>query len=108
MRFTRLAGSLAICAAAITAGSIYSFHHVQAQSASPSFNPHPPIYNPYPPGILPADLTSEIARVQREVHFIYNEAIAEWGALPPPNVQSNPPTLQGKADIRPWKYWGSC
>jgi cytochrome c peroxidase len=95
MRFTRLAGSAAICAAALTAASIYPFHHTRAQSASPSSNPHPPIYNPYPPGILPADLASEIARVQREVNFIFNEAIGEWQTLPPPIVTGNPPTLQG-------------
>jgi hypothetical protein len=40
-------------------------------------------------------LPSAVARVQREVNFIFKEAIAEWQALPPPNVQSNPPTLQG-------------
>jgi cytochrome c peroxidase len=67
-----------------------------AAAASPDGLPgQPPPYDPYPPGILPADLNSEIARVQREVNFIFNEAIAEWKALPPPNVQGNPPTLQG-------------
>jgi cytochrome c peroxidase len=55
----------------------------------------PPPYDPYPPGILPADLNSEITRVQREVDTVFNEAIAEWQALPPPNPQGNPPTLQG-------------
>jgi cytochrome c peroxidase len=54
----------------------------------------PPPYNPYPPGILPADLTSEIARVQREVQGIENEALAQWHALPPPLLTGNPPTLQ--------------
>jgi hypothetical protein len=34
-----------------------------------------PAYNPYPPGILPPDLDSEIGRVQREVRFIFNEAL---------------------------------
>src|SRR5271167_1474378 len=55
----------------------------------------PPFYDPYPPGILPADLNSEAARVQREVNFIEKEAIGEWQALPRPNLQGNPPTLQG-------------
>ncbi len=87
MRFTRLAGSLAICAAAITAGSIYSFHHVQAQSASPT-------YNPYPPGILPGDLSSEIARVEREVNIIEGRATTRWHTLPPPVLTGQPPTLQ--------------
>jgi cytochrome c peroxidase len=55
----------------------------------------PTPYNPYPPGILPADLASEIARVQREVTFIFQQAVAEWRALPPPNLTGQPPTLQG-------------
>src|SRR5882762_1206650 len=55
----------------------------------------PPVYNPYPPGILPADLDSEIARVRREVNSIFQQALAEWQALPPPTVTGQPPTLQG-------------
>jgi hypothetical protein len=51
-------------------------------------------YNPYPPGILPPDLDSEIARVQREMTGIFNEALGEWKALPPPTLAGNPPTLQ--------------
>jgi len=54
-----------------------------------------PTYNPYPPNILPSDLDSEIARVQREVQFIFNEALNEWRALPLPTLTGNPPTLQG-------------
>jgi len=54
----------------------------------------PPIYNPYPPGILPADLNSEIARVQREVDVIETEALQQWHALPPPILTGQPPTLQ--------------
>src|ERR1700750_123449 len=42
-----------------------------------------PIYNPYPPGILPPDLDSELARVEREVDVIEARAIARWQALPP-------------------------
>jgi cytochrome c peroxidase len=56
--------------------------------------PFPP-YNPYPPGILPTDLDSEIARVQRETQFIFNEALNEWRALPPLTRAGNPPTLRG-------------
>ena len=62
------------------------------------FEPVPspaPTYNPYPPGILPSDLDSEIARVQREVQFIFNEALNEWRALPAPTLAGNPPTLKG-------------
>ena len=55
----------------------------------------PPVYNPYPPGILPADLDSEIARVRREVNTIFQQALAEWQALPPPTVTGQPPTMQG-------------
>ena len=55
----------------------------------------PPLYNPYPPGILPADLVPEIARVRREVNGIFQEALGEWLALPPPTVTGQPPTLQG-------------
>jgi cytochrome c peroxidase len=57
-------------------------------------DPAPPPYNPYPPGILPADLTSEIARIQREVQNIENEALAQWHATPPPVVTGQPPVLQ--------------
>src|SRR3984893_10283794 len=52
-------------------------------------------YNPYPSGILPPDLVSEIARVRREVNFIFNQALGEWRALPPPTLTGQPPTLQG-------------
>ncbi|MCU1243622.1 MAG: hypothetical protein JWO71_4348 [Candidatus Acidoferrum typicum] len=57
--------------------------------------PPPRPYNPYPPGILPADLNSEIARVRREVRFIFNQALGEMRALPPLTVTGQPPTLQG-------------
>ena len=46
----------------------------------------PAVYNPYPPGILPADLDSEIARVRREVNLIFQQALAQMRALPPPNL----------------------
>jgi len=58
-------------------------------------NQPPPTYNPYPPGILPRDLVSEIERVRREVRFIFDQALAQWRALPPPNLTGQPPTLQG-------------
>jgi hypothetical protein len=59
-----------------------------------------PLYNPYPPGILPADLTSEIARVLREIDVIENRAIERWRALPPPTLFGvrpgpNPPVFKG-------------
>jgi cytochrome c peroxidase len=64
-------------------------------SAQSSKNNPVPVYNPYPPGILPADLDSEIARVQREVSGIEQEAIAESQALPPITFTGQPPTIQG-------------
>jgi hypothetical protein len=59
--------------------------------------PFPP-YNPYPPGILPSDLDAEIARVQREVQFIFNEALNESKALPRPTPAGNPPVLRGSGN----------
>jgi len=53
------------------------------------------VYNPYPPGILPSDLTSEIARVRREIAGIEREAIAQWKALGPVTFVGQPPTIQG-------------
>src|SRR5437870_313489 len=55
----------------------------------------PPDYNPYPPGILPADLQSELDRVSREVNLLFQQALAESRALPPPFLTGQPPTLQG-------------
>src|SRR5258708_1973182 len=61
--------------------------------------PKPPpgqaTYNPYPPGILPADVTTELDRVRREVRFILNKTLAAANALPPPVLTGHPPTLQG-------------
>ena len=53
-----------------------------------------PVYDPYPLGILPSNLESEIARVQREIGSIFREALGQWAALPPPTEAGNPPTLQ--------------
>ena len=51
-------------------------------------------YNPYPPGILPSDLSSEIARVLREVDVIEGRALARWHTLKPPILTGQPPVLQ--------------
>src|SRR5260370_42419095 len=51
------------------------------------------VYNPYPPGILPPDLNSEIARVQRAVEFIEDRALARWHTLEPPILTGQPPVL---------------
>src|SRR5947208_16167467 len=64
---------------------------VPAQKAPP---PAPTPYNPYPPGILPPDLDSQLARVLREIAVSYQHTVADWHALPPPNLTGQPPTLQ--------------
>src|SRR5882672_677683 len=66
----------------------------RAVAPAPPAPPPPATYNPYPPGILPSDLDPELARVRREVRFIFNQALAEWRALPPPTLTGQPPTLQ--------------
>jgi hypothetical protein len=63
-----------------------------AEAADAPVRTSGPTNNPYPPGILPPDLASEIARVQRETQFIFNEALSEWRA---PTPVGNPPTLHG-------------
>ena len=82
----------AVCTAIV--GALFAprgaAQQVSTTQVAPTFN-----YNPYPPGILPADLDSEIARVRGEIQGIFNEALAEWRALPPPTPTGNPPTLQG-------------
>ncbi len=84
MKRATLLSTLVICAA-IAVALLLSSGTVAAQTP----------YNPYPPGILPPDLTSEIARVRREVASIETEAIAQWHALTPPTLTGQPPTLQG-------------
>jgi cytochrome c peroxidase len=88
MRQTRLIALAAACAATIVVAMSITTHIVRGQSDAA------PVYNPYPPGILPSDLDAELARVEREVDFIENEAIAQWKALPPPILTGNPPILQ--------------
>jgi cytochrome c peroxidase len=51
-------------------------------------------YNPYPPGILPSNVSSELARVLRESDVIEARALARWHALPPPTLAGQPPILQ--------------
>src|SRR3989441_7283280 len=64
---------------------------VSAQSA-PALSD--PVYNPYPPGILPANLSSEIARVLAEVDFVESRAITRWHNLTPPTLTGQPPILK--------------
>ena len=60
---------------------------------SPKVGQTPTPYNPYPPGILPADLEAELDRVRREVTVVFQQALAQWHALPPPNLTGQPPTF---------------
>src|ERR1700739_2610926 len=86
MKLTRL---LAVAAACATVAAVMSLSHhvVHGQNTA--------VYNPYPPGILPANLSSEIARVQGEVQFIESQYLAQWRAFPPPTLVGSPPFLQG-------------
>src|SRR6266436_5542646 len=82
-----------LAAAAFAVGILSLPHAGSAQTPLPPPVPNP--YNPYPPGILPLDLNSEIARVQREITGIFNQGLSEWHALTPPTLTSNPPILHG-------------
>src|SRR5215471_7055062 len=85
--------SACVSAGLATVLGILGVPHVPC-AETPAHQPSAP-YNPYPPGFLPADLDAEIARVRREVQFIFDEAVKEWKALPAPTVTGNPPTLRG-------------
>jgi cytochrome c peroxidase len=67
----------------------------KAETSSPSAGKSPePVYDPYPPGILPPDLKSETARVERETRRLYNQILAQWKTLPASSFNGNPPTAQ--------------
>ena len=100
MRERRLTALVILCAA-VAAISLLSAQFMSAQNGKGKGkegkgndkDQPPPFYNPYPPGILPSDLTSEIARVLREVDVIEAEALAQLQALPPPTPTNQPPVL---------------
>jgi cytochrome c peroxidase len=92
MRRARLIAMGAACAA-ITIAMFISGHVVGGQSEAAS-SPITQVYNPYPPGILPSDLSSETARVQREVDLIEERALARWHTLKKPTLTGQPPILQ--------------
>src|SRR6266853_183472 len=71
-----------------------SFYSPKVSAQSNGSAPSVPVYNPYPPGILPPDLSSEIARVLREVDFVESRAITRWHNLKPPILTGQPPVLQ--------------
>src|SRR5689334_20122612 len=97
--YRRVLIRLSIACGAVIAAFIVVSLVVLAQGNSGKKTGPPTVYNPYPPGILPGDLESEIARVQREVNFIFQQALAEFRALPPPNLTGQPPTLQGSGYV---------
>jgi cytochrome c peroxidase len=68
---------LRACAGATILGMIVVFLHAAFAQTGSS-----PAYFPYPPGVIPADLDQEIQRVQGEVDLIFQQALAQWRALP--------------------------
>jgi cytochrome c peroxidase len=92
MRQRRLLAMGAACAT-IAIAMFISAHIVGGQSEAASA-PVAAAYNPYPAGILPSDLSSETARVQREVDLIEGRALARWHALKSPILTGQPPILQ--------------
>src|SRR5438552_2386878 len=68
-------------------------NRVRLSAPTKALAPSVPDYNPYPPGILPSNLSSEIARVTREVAVIESRALARWHALKPPILTGQPPIL---------------
>ncbi len=83
-----------------------SFYSPKVSAQSNGSAPSVPVYNPYPPGILPPDLSSEIARVLREVDFVESRAITRWHNLKPPLLTGQPPVLQNTG-LRQQKHWAS-
>jgi cytochrome c peroxidase len=100
MKLITLLGTSAVCGA--LAGALLVFSCTQKRAQNPPGSVHqgsgpqlgPQLYNPYPPGILPSNLSSEIARVLREVDSIESRALARWHALKPPILTGQPPVLQ--------------
>src|SRR6267143_42400 len=93
--FISVSGTLAIILGALIFSQAVSAQREVPQGARQPGDGDQPVYNPYPPGFLPSDLKPEIDRVAREVDQIFEEALKQWKAIPPPTVAGNPPTLQG-------------
>jgi cytochrome c peroxidase len=91
LRKTRLIGTLAV-SAGIAATLFISSRLLHAQQAG---TPTP--YNPYAPGILPSNIASELARVQREIRGIFSNYVTQWHTQLPATLTyaGNPPILQG-------------
>ncbi len=96
---SRYTSRLAVTAMATALGIVSAAHTGSAQTPPPPappppYNPYPTGLNSTPPSILPPGLNAELARVRREVQFIFREYLAEWQALSPQPTQSgNPPIL---------------
>ena len=93
MKPARLVTVLLILAAGI--GTLFLSSGTAIAQTSTNNNFTPPPYNPYPPGILPPDLVPEIARVQREVATIENEAIQQWHAFAGSDIDRSTPNSSG-------------
>jgi cytochrome c peroxidase len=91
MKRRRIVALSVMSIAAVAALVVFS--HTALISQAPP--PMPTTYFPYPPGIIPADINTELARVEREISFIENEAINEWHALGPVTFTGQPPIIQG-------------
>ncbi len=92
MRIITLSGAVAVVLGAVMVPQVVMGDRNDDDRRKP---PAPPIYFPYPPGLIPSDVEPEIQRVRREVSLIFQQALGEWGALPPPNLTGQPPKLQG-------------
>ena len=93
--FITVSGILAVILGALIFSQAVSAQREVPEGAREPGKGAQPVYNPYPPGLLPSDLQSELDRVGREVDHIFEEALRQWRATPPPTVAGNPPTLQG-------------
>ena len=77
-----------------TAVAMFISAHVVGGQSVAAASPSTQVYNPYPPGILPSDLSSETARVQREVNLIEERALTRWHSLKKQILTGPPPVLQ--------------
>jgi cytochrome c peroxidase len=93
MRKTRLIALAVTCMAIMVAAVSISTRIVLGQSEAKAVG-SALAYNPYPSGILPSDLSSEIARVEREVDLIEGRALVRWKGLGHPTMTGQPPVLQ--------------
>jgi cytochrome c peroxidase len=75
---------------------------VSAQGGTAAQGRKPPaaIYDPYPPGLLPADLQTEIDRVNAEIDRIFADTLVAWQKLPiTPGTAMRQVQLLGKLEL---------